>query len=36
MFTALLALWVPGILDTKTALAGWSNGGLMTVIGAHC
>jgi hypothetical protein len=32
MFTALLAIWAPGIIDTKTALAGFSNGGLMTVI----
>ncbi len=32
MFTALLAIWIPGIIDTKTALAGFSNGGLMTVV----
>jgi hypothetical protein len=32
MFTALLFVWAPGIIPTKDALAGWSNGGLMTVV----
>lgn len=32
MFTALLVIWAPGIISTKEALAGWSNGGLMTVV----
>ena len=32
MFTALIFIWAPGIIQTKDALAGWSNGGLMTVV----
>ena len=32
MFMALLSIWVPGIIDTKTALAGYSNPGLITVV----
>lgn len=32
MFVALLAIWVPGIIDTRTALSGYSNPGLITVV----
>lgn len=32
MFVALLALWIPGIVETKTALSGFSNSGLVTVV----
>lgn len=32
MFVALLVLWAPGVVDSKTALAGFANPGLMTVV----
>lgn len=32
MFVALLAIWVPGIIETRTALSGFSNAGLLTVV----